>query len=85
MEGKDQLRISKENKAEKGTLQIVEKEPRTKICKLSLCHLNSLASPSPPNSTKMQGNEKSTNTSVSMTKVPGLEKHATEGQHERGS
>lgn len=26
MEGKDQLRISKENKAEKGTLQIVEKE-----------------------------------------------------------
>lgn len=28
--GKDQLRISKENKAEKGTLQIVEKEQEHK-------------------------------------------------------
>lgn len=58
MEGKDQLRISKENKAEKGTLQIVEKEWTTKIWKLSLCHLNPLDSPSPTNSTKTQGNEK---------------------------
>lgn len=90
MEGKDQLRISKENKAEKGMLQIVEKEWTTKIWKLSLCHLNPLDSPSPTNSTKTQGNEKMYRHGDKHDKDPhaerqssGLEKHATEGQHER--
>lgn len=53
---------------------MLEKEQRTKIWQLSMCHLNPLASPSPPNSTKTQRNEKSTDAGISTTKIPGVER-----------
>lgn len=45
-----------------------------KIWKLSSGLLNPLDSPSPPNSTKIQGNEKSTDMGICMKKIHGAER-----------
>lgn len=66
-EGKDHLRIRQENKTEKGTIYITEKKQRTKIWTLLLCYFNPPDGLSPPNCTKIQGNEKSTDAGVSLS------------------